>query len=661
MSLARSPRLLVLVALAGLAGPGDPPAAIASVYYVDAAIGNDAWNGRATADQGGGTGPWKTLSRVNTASLVPGDFVLLRRSQTWRETLAPTRDGTPAQPITFGAYGSGAAPVISGANAVAGWTSAPPNHWASLASQPPDLYQDDARLTRVSSLGQITNGAWWWDAARGRVYMRALGGDSPAGHRIEAPARDSAILGHPDYTSYQDLVADKTTNLGFNSWGIGVKLARVESRYNRSTGFMVRGSRMVLDDCESHHNQGHGIHSDEAEECVFIDIDCHHNSRSGFLLSHSLNTAITRGSSSYNGTATFEGNGIDFTACNGAILTGFNSHHNSGNGLDAILGSASIVIEGGEFHDSGGGPYLASGVRFDTNSTGCILRHARSYSNQSAGVVIEDHASGITIAYNLFYDNTAGMTATNEPGSGNTYYNNVCYGNREEGMAVYNWREPNPGFTAKNNILAANKYGMRFNSLGAAGAHVIDYNLYYGNSHGAVERDGALYSQAQIANGTYYNQTGYERRGLGADPRFAGPAAADFRLLAGSPAIDRGTDVGLRVDHAGEDVPQGAAVDIGAFEFAAAPAAVDEQLDALGAGDAPLVRGPNPWRATLWLAGPQREPVEVLDAAGRAVARIAPGALAWDGRGAGGRPAPAGVYFLRGLASGRLARVVRVP
>jgi hypothetical protein len=61
-----------------------------------------------------------------------------------------------------------------------------------------------------------------------------------------------------------------------------------------------------------------------------------------------------------------------------------------------------------------------------------------------------------------------------------------------------------------------------------------------------------------------------------ANPRFVAPGT-DFHLRSHSPAIDAGTDevlsAGFAVDLDGRGVPSGAAVDIGAYELAAAPLA----------------------------------------------------------------------------------------
>lgn len=81
-----------------------------SVYYVDAINGNNSNSGTSEPLA------WKTVAKVNSASLIPGDIVLFKRGQIWNEQLRITRPGTPARVITFGVFGSGGAPTINGSN-----------------------------------------------------------------------------------------------------------------------------------------------------------------------------------------------------------------------------------------------------------------------------------------------------------------------------------------------------------------------------------------------------------------------------------------------------------------------------------------------------------------------------------------------------------------
>ncbi len=104
-------------------------AANAATYYVDAQSGNDLWPGTAPSPVSGTTassnGPWKTLARIGAASLQPGDAVLLKCGQTWREQLTlPVSSGTSAQPVTYGRYPSacGAKPLILGSDQLTAWS-----------------------------------------------------------------------------------------------------------------------------------------------------------------------------------------------------------------------------------------------------------------------------------------------------------------------------------------------------------------------------------------------------------------------------------------------------------------------------------------------------------------------------------------------------------
>ncbi len=81
----------------------------AETYYVDAGFGNDQLNGKSI-----GTA-WKTLARVNAASLPCGDTVLLRRGSVWEESVEYGKSCSPSAPFVLGAYGSGSGrPVIEG-------------------------------------------------------------------------------------------------------------------------------------------------------------------------------------------------------------------------------------------------------------------------------------------------------------------------------------------------------------------------------------------------------------------------------------------------------------------------------------------------------------------------------------------------------------------
>jgi hypothetical protein len=88
-----------------------------ATYYIDsdALDDNGAGTTQATA--------WKTIAKVNASAFNPGDSILFKRGCTWREQLIVPSSGSDGHPITFGAYGSGANPIINGSTIETGWTS----------------------------------------------------------------------------------------------------------------------------------------------------------------------------------------------------------------------------------------------------------------------------------------------------------------------------------------------------------------------------------------------------------------------------------------------------------------------------------------------------------------------------------------------------------
>ena len=93
----------------------------ATTYYV-AAAGSDANVGTDTGH------PWQNISKVNVSTFSAGDSVLFNRGDVWYGTsLTVPSSGSSGLPITFGAYGSGANPIIKGSTLLvtSGYTLAP--------------------------------------------------------------------------------------------------------------------------------------------------------------------------------------------------------------------------------------------------------------------------------------------------------------------------------------------------------------------------------------------------------------------------------------------------------------------------------------------------------------------------------------------------------
>ena len=91
-------------------------ASFSATYYVSTA-GDDSNSGLTSSLA------WKTLARVNAATLSAGDQVLFQRGNTFYGSLTVKNSGTSANTIKLNAYGTGNNPIISGFSTLSSWTS----------------------------------------------------------------------------------------------------------------------------------------------------------------------------------------------------------------------------------------------------------------------------------------------------------------------------------------------------------------------------------------------------------------------------------------------------------------------------------------------------------------------------------------------------------
>ncbi len=96
----------------------------AATYYVSS-IGNDSNSGLTTSQA------WKTLAKVNATTFKAGDQVLFQKGDAFYGSITIINSGSAGNPITFGAYGTGANPIISGFTPVTAWSNLGNNIWES--------------------------------------------------------------------------------------------------------------------------------------------------------------------------------------------------------------------------------------------------------------------------------------------------------------------------------------------------------------------------------------------------------------------------------------------------------------------------------------------------------------------------------------------------
>ncbi|GAA4280445.1 right-handed parallel beta-helix repeat-containing protein [Gaetbulibacter aestuarii] len=80
----------------------------ATTYYINADSGNDNYSGT-SVDR-----PWASLEKLNTTTLKPGDYILIKAGTKYYGQLICNGSGTKNQPIIIDSYGEGSKPGIHG-------------------------------------------------------------------------------------------------------------------------------------------------------------------------------------------------------------------------------------------------------------------------------------------------------------------------------------------------------------------------------------------------------------------------------------------------------------------------------------------------------------------------------------------------------------------
>ena len=152
--------------------------ATATNYYLSTS-GNDANSGTAPSS------PWQTLNKLNSfKNLKPGDNVLFKRGDTFYGSITVSNSGAVGNPITYGAYGTGENPILSGFSTLTGWTNQGGGIWTITDNSLPTMVNlltiDDA----IQPLGR-------WPKDFNNTYKTSSGNSS---------ITDNELTGTPNWT-----------------------------------------------------------------------------------------------------------------------------------------------------------------------------------------------------------------------------------------------------------------------------------------------------------------------------------------------------------------------------------------------------------------------------------------------------------------------------
>lgn len=549
--------------------------AFAATYYVDATTGRDFAAGTSPATA------WRSLNKVSSSDFLPGDTVLLKRGEMWRQDLFITDSGTATQPITIGAYDTGADPVIDGSDPVTTWTSAGGNiYTAAVATQPEIVMLNGIKGIRCDSEGAVDGpNEWFWASGTLRVYSSA----APVNAMVSRRAYVLETIG----VSY-------------------VTIRDVTLRYGVDCLRLLNSNHVTLENLTLHDCAGYGA--------IIIATDTAGTGRNNTIRGCTIYGTI--GSTESMAHQGF-GHGIFLwgqNICADNVVENNTVHHNGGGGI-LVIDSSGNRVSGNTSYQHGSGGLVLSGLQSSSN----VFERNHVYENCQRendvfGINIYMPGDNNTVRYNIchdqhvFTDEEIGIPGFTERSggirfdgdtyigvtnkTGNKIYGNVAY-NEYEGIQVFNYSNVE---VYSNTVYNTARSGLYVGSLGTAQCTALnnvfrnnivvngqghrvwnnnaqnttyDYNLYYPDGSAAFDWNGWHRNFSQ-----WRTVSGQDAHSFVSDPGFINAAGLDFRLQSTSQAVDRGTPQNAPdMDISGTPRPQGSVIDIGAYEYAAAPSA----------------------------------------------------------------------------------------
>ncbi|GAA3585051.1 right-handed parallel beta-helix repeat-containing protein [Kribbella ginsengisoli] len=465
-----------------------------------AAAGTGYWvnNGAANCSDtlaGAGTQavPFCTISQGTKKAIAPGDTVHVAPG-TYREQVTINASGTATDPISV--VGDAPGVVILGTRSLstaALWTATSTTAWSTPyapPSVPRQVFLDGQRLATATSATTTTANSWFYDATAKVLYVDAGGANPGDGHQVEAGAQSFGVT------------ASSKSN---------VAISNIETdRPNLAGVRLLTATGATID---------HVTASQSASNGILID-----TSPGG---GNVVRAAAVDGSLS---------TGIRIAASSGVTVTGSSSHHNGLHGIGLSTSSNNLIDGNTSYANTSVSPTATSaGIDVNTNSPDNTVVNNVTYQNQDTGVQVYSGSHRALVARNISYANGDHGFDT-LASTGVRYLNNTSYANRRDGISV---EGVSTGATLANNLLVDNgvtatEYNL-YVDAGSVSGFSADYDTAFNHTTAPTTKvGGVVYPKLS----GYATASGQESHGSSIDPDLVNPASGDFRLTAGSTAVD---------------------------------------------------------------------------------------------------------------------------
>jgi hypothetical protein len=594
-------------------------------YYIDSVNGNDTWTGLSGAYTSGVTGPWKTLLRVNQKTVVgywdtvaannntepanhapwtaasDGSVFLFARGGTYQGAIAMhATSPTTVNKLTFGAYGTGARPIIQAvilSEAVADRAYSGTGN-GTLSSVVCNQYpatlvgSEKWTLTATSATNFTVAGSLSGAKAaatagvaydNGSIAFTITAGGTP----FVAGDKFTVDVYHWPYSGNSALYSNghEFTLRNLDIWGNytaqitaagGAESSTIYDHLKSITGVWIYGvgdsdgtRNSYLYNCEVRDFGGDGAAGNNIR--VVQNCYVHHNKLNNKFLTGSgvgvgnYLPSVLGCTISYNGYSTVLSHGI-YTGGNGLLIQGNLIHHNKNLGWVCHGVHDGMTAADNDIYLNGNGIHMAwGGYGTYENLSNILIERNNLYDNGTNGQGFPfacDTVTGVVFRNNVCWGNGQGLSVGGAGDSGggllvapctNVYiYNNTIHQtNNTESLTLGNNDARTANVNVNSNIfLGAATSGpfARIQGTAPQAEYHLDGNIYYAPGLSAA----LMFSWF----GTYYslagmNGLGREALGKVQDPLFTNSATQDYTLQSGSPAKNIALPLGTLKDYIG--------------------------------------------------------------------------------------------------------------
>ncbi len=437
----------------------------ATTYYVDSSI-TDTNAASATPDfttynpatfstSTGSDSVFKTIADINAfSSLQPGDSVLLRKGQTWNETLNIPASGVSGNVITFGVFGSGDYAILD-ASGLSYGINILGNSYITLSGNIKVIDATSANIFTSYTGGKISD----------HITISGLTFDSAVSRNLDLASLTNSTISNITSTNsaYGLLLRGDANGSASNNT---VENSTFEN--NSLTGITILGATTPGDPYVANNNV--------IDSCTIT------GNGNGLSADHSSNTIFRNNTVDSNNNASGEKWGIGCTSSSGLIIENNYIYGHTVDGIQ-LYGDATDSCDG------------------------TIIRYNNVVGNSYSGLSFSNYILNTTVDHNLFRGNTYNLSIDGDDSS-NYIDNNTFVDGSDVNVRV---DVGSVGFYFKNNIAytsGVSDYNLKFLDNLTSITHLN--NSYYGGVVSDIFYGDAHYSYGGIGENRVAHSNDFE-------------------------------------------------------------------------------------------------------------------------------------------------------